>query len=88
MADAPTTLPAIPVDELAVRQIMADIDRLTTGRRRIDVAHACLNIVGTEIAANAPTAVVAKSRGMIVARQLKDFVRAKFAERQKRAGAT
>ena len=82
-----STLPPVPLDELAVRQIMADVDRVTTGRRRIDVAHALLNIVGQEIAANAATPAAAKHHGVLVAKQLKAFVRNAHARRQREGGA-
>ena len=86
MSDA-TTLPAVPLDDLAVRQIIADVDLATRGRRRIDIAHALLNMVGTEIAANAATPAEAKHHGQLGAKQLKAFVREKFDERQRRTGA-
>ena len=82
-----TTLPAVPLDELAVRQIIADVDLATRGRRRIDIAHALLDMVGTEIAAVATSPAAAKHHGQLVAKQLKAFVREKYDERQKRAGA-
>ncbi len=83
----PTILPAMPLDELAVRQIIADVDLATRGRRRIDIAHALLNMVGMEIAANAATPAEAKHHGQLVARQLKAFVRERYDERQRRVGA-
>lgn len=81
------SLAAVPLDELQVRQIVADVDRITTGRRRIDIAHALLNIVGQEIAANAATPAEAKHHGQLVAKQFKAFVRETFDARHKQQRA-
>ena len=80
-----TTFPAVPLDELAIRQIIADVDRITTGRRRIDIAHALLRIVAHEIASHATTPAAAKYHGRLVAKDLKAAVREKYDERQRRA---
>lgn len=84
MAEALTTL---PLNELAIRQIIADVDRVTTGRRRVDIAHALLRIVAHEVAGNATTPAAAKHHGQLVARDLKVAIRERYAERQRRGGA-
>ena len=81
------TLPATPLDQLAVRQVIADVDRVTTGRRRIDIANALLQIVGQEIAATAATPAAAKYHGILVAKQLKAFVRDAYDRRRRGAPA-
>ena len=78
--------PALPLDELAVRQIVADVDRVTTGRRRVDIAHALLRIVAHEVASNADTPAAAKHRGQLVAKDLKAAVRERYTVRQRQAG--
>lgn len=83
-----SALPELPVDQVSVRQIIADVDRITKGRRRIDIAHALLTIVGQEIASVAETPATAKVHGMLVAKQLKAFVRQACARRQRQGVAT
>ena len=86
MADA-IEIRAVSLDQLAVRQIIADVDQVTTGRRRIDIAHALLTIVGHEIAAKATSPREVKHRAFKVASDLKAFARDAFDRRQTREKA-